>query len=104
MKKGRPGLLLAALTTADTADAIGALILRETTSIGVRKLPASRMERPRRVVTVETAWGAVRCKISEGPYGAPQIKPEFEDCARIATTHGVPLREVVAAAAAKARA
>mgnify|MGYP002079107564 CR=1 FL=1 len=73
-------------------------MLRETTSIGVRKTPVTRTERPRRVVTVKTPFGDVRCKVSEGPYGPPQIKPEYEDCAARAKESGVPLREVIAAA------
>jgi pyridinium-3,5-bisthiocarboxylic acid mononucleotide nickel chelatase len=100
MKKGRPALTIAALAPAPQADAVGATLLRETTSIGLRKMPVSRTERPRRVVTVETAYGRVRVKISEGPFGPPQIKPEFEDCAAAAKTHGVALREVIQAALA----
>jgi hypothetical protein len=100
MKKGRPALTIAALAPAPQADAVGAALLRETTSIGLRKIPVSRTERPRRTVLVDTAYGRLRVKISEGPFGPPQIKPEFEDCATAARTHGVPLREVIAAALA----
>ncbi len=98
MKKGRPALTISALAPAPQADAVGATLLRETTSIGLRKIPVSRTERPRRTVAVETAYGRVRVKISEGPFGPPQIKPEFEDCAAAAKTHGVALREVIQAA------
>ena len=73
-------------------------LLRETTSIGVRRSAVGRTERPRRVVTVTTPFGDVRCKVSEGPYGPAQVKPEFDDCAALATASGVPLREVMAAA------
>jgi uncharacterized protein (TIGR00299 family) protein len=104
MKKGRPGLTLSALAPAPQADAVAVAMLRETTTIGVRRTPVTRIERPRRVERVETAYGAVRVKISEGPYGPPQIKPEFDDCARAAELHGVPVREVLAAAMAAARA
>lgn len=98
MKKGRPALTIAALARAPEADAVATALLRETTSIGVRKIPVTRTERPRRTVTVETAYGRVRVKISEGPFGPPQIKPEFEDCAAAARMHGVTLREVIQAA------
>lgn len=98
MKKGRPALTIAALADASQAEAVGTALLRETTSIGLRKIPVSRTERPRRTISVETAFGPVRVKISEGPFGPPQIKPEFEDCAALARTHGVPLRQVLAAA------
>ncbi len=103
MKKGRPGLVISALAEVARADAIVAAVLRETTSIGVRKTAVTRTERPRRVVTVTTPFGPVRVKVSEGPYGPPQVKPEFDDCAALARDAGVPVREVVAAATASAR-
>ena len=80
-------------------------MLRETTSLGVRKSAVGRVERPRRIEQVETPFGTIAVKIAEGPFGPPQIKPEFDDCATAAKTHGVPVREVVRAAlvAASAR-
>jgi pyridinium-3,5-bisthiocarboxylic acid mononucleotide nickel chelatase len=103
MKKGRPALTIAALAPAPQADTVAAALLRETTSIGVRKIPVSRTERPRRIVTVSTAYGPIRVKISEGPFGPPQVKPEFDDCAAAARVHGVPLREIVQAALSAAK-
>ena len=64
---------------------------------------SSRTERPRRTVVVETPYGNVRVKISEGPFGPPQIKPEFDDCAALARDHAVPVREVLSAALAAAK-
>jgi uncharacterized protein (TIGR00299 family) protein len=103
MKKGRPALTVAALARLPQADAVAAVLLRETTSIGVRRTPVTRTERPRRVVEVETAFGRVRVKVSEGPFGPPQMKPEFDDCAALARAAGVPVREVIAAAIAAFR-
>ncbi|MFO0762826.1 MAG: nickel insertion protein [Byssovorax sp.] len=102
MKKGRPALTIAALATVEGAERVAAAMLTETTTIGVRKTPVSRTERPRRIATVETPYGSIRVKISEGPFGPPQVKPETDDCAAAARTHGVPLREVLAAALAAA--
>jgi uncharacterized protein (TIGR00299 family) protein len=104
MKKGRPGLTLAALAPAARVDAVAAALLAETTTIGVRRIPVSRTERPRRSVTVATAFGPIPVKVSEGPFGPPQIKPEFDACAAAARTHGIPVREVLAAALSAARA
>jgi uncharacterized protein (TIGR00299 family) protein len=103
MKKGRPGLVIAAVAEAPRADLVAAAILRETTSIGVRRTAVSRVERPRRMVTVDTAFGPIAVKISEGPFGPPQVKPEFDACAEAARRAGVPVREVIAEAAAAAR-
>ena len=100
MKKGRPGLVLSALVRAEAAEQLAATILRETTSLGVRWTPASRLERPRRTVEVTTRFGTIPLKVSEGPYGAPQAKPEFDACERAAAAAGVPVREVLAEALA----
>ncbi len=56
-------------------------MLRETTTLGVRRTPVTRAERPRRMVTVETAYGPIPVKVAEGPFGPPQAKPEFDACA-----------------------
>ena len=104
MKKGRPGLTIAALARAHEADVIAAAMLRETSSIGVRSFPVGRIERPREIVEVATPFGPIPVKISTGPYGPPIMKPEFDACARAAEEAGVTVREVLAAALEAARA
>jgi uncharacterized protein (TIGR00299 family) protein len=98
MKKGRPSLTVSALTEAARADIVATAMLRETTSIGVRRYAVARVERPRRSIEVATAYGPIPVKIAEGPYGPPQIKPEFDACAAAARLHDVPVREVLRAA------
>jgi hypothetical protein len=98
MKKGRPGVVLGVLCDASSANALAAVVLRETTTIGVRYAEVSRIERPRRTLEVETPYGKLPVKIAEGPYGPPQIKPEWDACAAAAKAHGVPVRVVIAAA------
>ena len=79
MKKGRPGHLLRVLAAPDAADALAAAILRETTTIGVRRVDCARYEMAREI----REEGGVRVKRSRG-YGAEKSKPEFEDRARAA--------------------
>jgi uncharacterized protein (DUF111 family) len=98
MKKGRPAWVLSALCDAVRSEEVAHSMLRETTSIGVRLHPVSRVERPRRVVRVDTAFGSIAVKISSGPFGPPLVKPEFDDCLRLARAHQVPVREVIQAA------
>jgi pyridinium-3,5-bisthiocarboxylic acid mononucleotide nickel chelatase len=104
MKKGRPGLILSALCPINAADQLGAVLLRETSSLGYRKSPVTRGERPRRMIEVQTEWGPIPIKVSTGPWGSPQIKPEFDVCAARAEAHGVPVREVLQVALTLARA
>ncbi len=95
MKKGRPAFVLSVLATRASADALAHAMLRESTSLGVRRIEVRRVERPRRMVTVETPFGPVPVKIAEGPFGPPQVKPEFDACAAIARARGIPVREVL---------
>ncbi|MCA9639836.1 MAG: nickel pincer cofactor biosynthesis protein LarC, partial [Myxococcales bacterium] len=76
MKKGRPGWVISALAPLGTADDVARCVLRETSSIGVRRRRVARVVRPRREIHVETPWGDVRVKVSEGDFGPAQIKPE----------------------------
>lgn len=98
MKKGRPGLLLSVLADAASLSVLEAVMLRETSSIGLRRYGVARTERSRELVEVDTEFGKIPVKVARGPYGPPQLKPEFDACARAAQAHRVPVRTVLAAA------
>jgi pyridinium-3,5-bisthiocarboxylic acid mononucleotide nickel chelatase len=102
MKKGRPALMLSALAPAAAAENVAAAMLRETPTLGVRFRPVSRTERPREMIMVETSFGPIPVKRSDGGFGPPIAKPEFDACAKAAELHGVPVRVVLAEALAKA--
>jgi pyridinium-3,5-bisthiocarboxylic acid mononucleotide nickel chelatase len=104
MKKGRPGLVLSALGAVASLSVLEAVLLRETSSIGLRRIAVGRTERPREMLEVETAFGKIPVKVARGPYGPPQLKPEFDACAAAATAYDVPVRTVIAAALAAATA
>jgi len=96
MKKGRPGLVLAALAPRLAAEAVTRAMLRETTTLGVRRVEASRTELARRMVDVETRFGLIPVKVSEGNHAdLLHAKPELDACARAAAAHGAPLRTVI---------
>jgi hypothetical protein len=62
----------------------------------VRRYPVTRHKLHRQACTVETPWGPVQGKLGWRKGQAPLFAPEYEDCARVARTHNVPLREVYA--------
>ena len=103
MKKGRPGVVLSAIVAPGDALRLSELMLRETTTLGVRRTFAERSERPRRMIEVQTRFGVVPVKVAEGPFGPAQFKPEFDACAALADRHQVPVREIIAEALARAR-
>jgi pyridinium-3,5-bisthiocarboxylic acid mononucleotide nickel chelatase len=94
MKKGRVGTLLSALAPAELEQAAVALIMRETTTLGVRRRMVERHICEREIVTVATPLGAVRVKRKRWQGEDLGAAPEYEDCARLARDHGVPLQDV----------
>ena len=93
MKKSRPGVMLCVLCREQDSERIAGLMLRHTTSIGVRAHSCRRYVLTRRIETVQTPYGEVRCKLSEG-YGASRVKYEYDDLAHIARETGRTLDEV----------
>ncbi len=99
MKKGRPGILLSVLCTEERAEHLRGVLLRETTTLGVRWRLMERQIAARRTRTVATPYGTVRVKIKILDGQAFSAKPEYEDCAALALRAGVPLVVVQQAAA-----
>jgi len=104
MKKGRPGVVLSVLCPAEMEGEIVAFLLRETTTLGVRRRPVERWEAPREVVRFESSLGPAAVKVRRGPWGPPLVAPEFEDCRRLAQERGLPIWEVYRRLEAEARA
>ncbi len=94
MKKNRPGILLTVLAPEPAIPAIEEILFRETTTFGIRRYAVQRRKLQRRQVTVPTPWGPVRGKLGWLEGQTPSFAPEYEDCARIAREHRLPLRQV----------
>ena len=102
MKKARPGTLLRVLAAPDDEAALSALLLRETTTLGVRVYPVRRYAAEREMKSVATPFGPVRVKVKRVEGKTVGAKPEFEDCQALAEATGTPLPAVYAAAQAAA--
>ena len=102
MKKMRPATTLGVLCRKTDRDELIRLILRETTSIGVRYFEASRVTMDREVKKVATRYGTVRVKVSSAG-DIRKITPEYEDCRLIAAEKGVSLLTVIEEAKSAAR-
>jgi pyridinium-3,5-bisthiocarboxylic acid mononucleotide nickel chelatase len=97
MKKNRPGVMLTVLAESRDVATMETILFRETGTFGIRRYSATRSKLNREQVTVATPWGPVRAKKGwRGEFAI--VTPEYEDCARVAREHGVPLRDVYAAA------
>ncbi len=99
MKKGRPGFLFTVIAEAGREQELAGLLLRETTTLGVRIRRERRLECLRDHVAVETPWGIVRVKRALDRGGrAVKARAEFEDCRAVAREAGVPVDRVRKAA------
>jgi uncharacterized protein (TIGR00299 family) protein len=93
MKKNRPGFVLVCLCRVEEADRFAALLLKHTTTFGVRMNILKRYALDRTVSTVDTVYGSVRLKTGEG-FGVRKTKPEFDDVAALARDNGVDILSI----------
>ena len=92
MKKGRPGVLLTCLCAPAEARRFAALMLKHTTSFGVRETLCTRYALTRSVTEKQTQLGPIRVKNGEG-YGVVKSKPEYKDIAAAAEKNGISFTE-----------
>src|SRR3989442_13368388 len=94
MKKGRPGVTLSLICSEADEEAVARLLLRETSTLGVRVRPVHRWEAEREVIEFESTLGPTAIKVKRLPGEAPRVAPEYEACRRLAEATGLSLTEV----------
>jgi len=105
MKKGRPGFTIRCLALAAQKEELAQLILRESTTLGVRMYPVERVILAREEQEVETRYGLIKIKVAFDREGKViNLMPEYESCRQAAEAKKVPLKEVYQEAIAKGRA
>ncbi len=102
MKKGRPATLLSALCRPNDRAAVLDVLMRETSTFGVRGYAVTRYAAGRETREAETPYGAVRVKLKVLDGVVAGLAPEYEDCRRVAAERGIALPLVYAAALAAA--
>jgi uncharacterized protein (TIGR00299 family) protein len=98
MKKNRPGVLLSVLCAETDTDKFVELILRETSTFGVRCYAAARRKLQREFASVKTSFGNVTVKIGRLSGQVVQAAPEYESCKKLAERAKVPLKQIYEAA------
>ncbi len=93
MKKNRPGVLLSVVCLPEDADGLAAVMMKYTTTLGIRRQDLSRYTLRRGIETVGTPYGEIRVKRASG-MGVERAKPEYDDLAALAEKHGVPLETI----------
>jgi hypothetical protein len=94
MKRGRPGTRIEVLARPNQADELEEILLRETTTIGVRRWGVERRALAREFRTVDVLGHPVSIKVVRLPDGSMRAKPEFSDVQRVAQQTGRPLRDI----------
>ncbi len=93
MKKNRPGIVFTCMCRADQKEQMIGLMFRHLTTLGIREYTCRRHSLQRSVETVETEFGKVRIKKSDG-FGVHREKYEYEDLAEIARREGTSVNAV----------
>jgi uncharacterized protein (TIGR00299 family) protein len=103
MKKGRQGTRVEVLCRPGDAARFEALLLRETTTIGVRRALLDRAVLQREETTADVLGHSVRVKVVALPSGERRAKPEFDDVQRVALATGRPASDIYQLALAAER-
>jgi pyridinium-3,5-bisthiocarboxylic acid mononucleotide nickel chelatase len=94
MKKGRAGTRVDVLVAPAESEALEAMLLTETTTIGVRRAVVRRRVLARERGVVDVLGFEVAVKIVALPNGSRRAKPEFEDVQRVALATGRTPRDI----------
>ena len=98
MKKGRPAHTLHILANSQDSDALISLVMKETSTIGLRKSAVDKVSLRRRTETVEVLGHPVRIKLAFLGDQLTNVQPEWEDVAAIAAATGEPAKDILAKA------
>jgi uncharacterized protein (TIGR00299 family) protein len=103
MKKNRPATLVTIICSPEQGDALAMILLRETSTLGVRIQQMQRLKAQRSQQRIETALGPMLVKVKRLGEHVISVSPEYEECQRVAKQHALPLAEVYEVARDAAR-
>jgi uncharacterized protein (DUF111 family) len=94
MKKGRPGIVLNVICEKDMADSVKNIIFTESTSLGIRTFPFRKDTLVRKLETIKTIYGDITVKRSFYKDKEVSAKPEYDECRKLASETGIPLKQL----------
>jgi uncharacterized protein (TIGR00299 family) protein len=93
MKKNRPAVMLSVLGPVENETKLTEIIMRETSTLGVRTRHIARHTAHREILEFISSLGIAHAKVKRfGDFLS--VSPEYEDCRRIALERNLPLQEV----------
>ncbi|BCL79944.1 UPF0272 protein [Ktedonobacteria bacterium brp13] len=94
MKKDRPATMVTVICPPKLSETLSLILLRETSTLGVRTQLMTRLIAQREQVQIETALGPTLVKVKRVRGEFISASPEYEECQRLAQENGIPLIEV----------
>ncbi len=96
MKKNRPAVMVSLICAVEDGDRLAQVVLRESSTLGVRIEQTQRLKAQRTQERINTALGTLVVKIKRLGSRIISASPEYEECRRIAMERNMPLEEVYA--------
>lgn len=93
MKKNRPAVMLTVLTDKGKEEKMVDIMLKETSTLGVRRSMSGRVCMDREVIRVDTDYGEVRVKVATKG-DIKKFSPEYEDCREMANKTGMSIKDI----------
>ncbi len=94
MKKNRPASLVTVICSPEQGEHFALILLRETSTLGVRIQHVRRLKAQREQRRIDTPLGEVIVKIKRLGAQVISVAPEYEECRRIANAQNIPLADV----------
>jgi uncharacterized protein (TIGR00299 family) protein len=94
MKKNRPAVMLSVLAPSSLETKLTEIIMRETSTLGIRSRTVSRHMAHREIIEFDSSLGHARIKIKRFGHDLINVFPEYDDCRRLALERNIPLHEV----------
>ncbi len=94
MKKNRPAIMLSVLATSTLEGKLSEIIMKETSTLGIRSRAVSRHMAQREIIEFDSSLGRAHAKIKRFGQDILAVSPEYDDCRRLALEHNLPLHEV----------
>lgn len=95
MKKNRPATKISVIALKKHELELSNILLRETSTLGVRVQSIWRHEMKREIRTIETQYGSISVKLKIDENKILQVTPEFDECSLIAEKTGKPVKEIL---------
>jgi len=94
MKKERFGVILSVICKEEDKENLKEIIFRETSTLGIRehKLPRTKLKREFEVI--DTAYGKAGIKKAYYRGQLLKVKPEYDDCRRLAENNNIPIKDI----------